>query len=162
MKGKNQTSKSPVKQKETKPKQLSLGLSSPFVNIFYSVKTRITARLNLFEANRFINDGLIWFYATLQATGAFFQLIFILNRIETLPSIIPLFGYTQLSNFALLPKYYILIFPLLAFVIFTYSFKAARTNYFRNTLLSHYILFLATLIVIFLSIHVISVVSNYV
>lgn len=154
--------KTQSKSIEKEPKQLSLGLTSPFTNFFTNIKWRITRRLNLFEANTFINDSLIWFFAIFQLIGIFYQLIYILNSLEILPSFLPLFEYNAVAGSYLIPKFYFLLLPVASFLIFSYSFKISRFYYFKNSLLAHYILFVSNIIIVTFCLHLIKTLSQYV
>jgi hypothetical protein len=147
---------------EKESKQLSLGLNSPFTNFFTNLKWRITRRLNLFEANTFINDSLIWVFAIFQLIGIFYQLIYILNSLEILPSFLPLFEYNAVAGSYLIPKFYFLLLPVISFLIFSYSFKVSRYYYFKNSLLALYILFVSNIIIITFCLHLIKTLSQYV
>lgn len=150
------------KQPEKKVAQLELGLKSPFKNVFYNLKGRLVSRFNLFEANTFINDPLVWLLVTSQLVGIFYQLIYVLNSLNKLPSLLPFLGYEAVTSASLLPKIYFLIFPIVSFVIFAITFRNSKINYFRNQFLSIYILLIGDLIILSLSLHIIKVLSQYV
>lgn len=150
------------KVKKEQVKQLSLGLKSPFTNIFYNFKSRIVSRLNLFGANAFINDPIIWLLVSFQIVGGFYQMIYILNEIEKLPSVIPLFGYAGNNIDTLIPKFYYLLFPIISFILLVVGFRMAKSVYFKNNTLAHYTLFVGLLVSLSLTLHIIAIISQYV
>lgn len=157
--------KTPVNKKKSQektPKQLSLGLNSPVSNIFTNLKWRVTSRLNLFEANTFINDPIVWFFAVIQLVAIFYQLIYILNGLPKLPSVLPLFDYASTTSTFLIPKLYFGLLPIAGFFVFAYTFRLSRSYYFRNSLLAHYILFISSLSIIVMCLHLIKIFSQYV
>lgn len=148
--------------KKEQVKQLSLGLKSPLSNVFYNFKSRIVSRLNLFGANSFINDPIIWLLVSFQIVGGFYQMIYILNQIEKLPSLIPLFGYSGNNIDTLVPKFYYLAFPLISFLLLVIGFRMAKSVYFKNNTLAHYTLFIELLVSLSLTLHIIVIISQYV
>lgn len=156
------TKKLASKKKDNDSQQLTLGLKSPFKNYFYDIKNRISSRLNLFEANTFINDPYIWLLSSIQITGSFYQLTYILNALPKLPSLLPLFSYSNITNISLIPKIAFLVFPLISLTIFMLTFKSARSNYFKNDSLAIYTLYIGALINISISLYLVKIISIYV
>lgn len=150
------------KEKDTDSEQLTLGLKSPFKNFFYDIKNRISTRFSLFEANTFINDPYVWLLSSIQIIGSFYQLTYILNALPKLPSLLPLFGYSNITSISLIPKIAFLIFPIFSLIIFMLTFRSARSNYFKNESIAIYTLFIGSLINISLSLYLVKIISIYV
>lgn len=149
-------------KKVEKAKQLQLGLTSPFQNFFIDIKTRLIARLRFFEANRFINDPVVWCFATIMAVGSLYQLLFIADKINYTPELVPLFKSTSTPEFMLVNKVYLFVLPILSLFIFVIAFRNSKKLFYKNDSLSKFILFISSIAIVIISLHLISTLLPYV
>lgn len=148
--------------KEKRNKQLELGLKSPIRNFFTRIKSRILARLSFFESNKFINDPFVWFFSSIMSVGSFAQLFFVTDNIGRVPEIIPIFRSTSIPQLMLVPKLFLFFIPVISLLIFIVTFRRSKSDYFKNASLSHFSMFLSSIVISVLSIHLIKILIPYV
>jgi hypothetical protein len=136
------------KKKEVQVKQLSLGLKSPFVNVFFNLKNVFTKRIVYFESNKYIKDQTIWCLISFQIVLILLQLILILNSIGKLPTMLPLISFVSNPIYSILSKYFIILNPILSLGLFVLNLRLSRTNYYHDKKISIYLSFLFSLIIL--------------
>ena len=153
--------KTQPKKKEEKAKQLSLGLRSPFVNIFFNIKNVFKKRAVYFENNKYIRDQLVWSMTSLQIVLILLQLVLILNTISKLPTMIPLISFTNNPAYSILSKYFIIFNPVLSLGLFALNLRLVRVNYYENKKTSIYLSFLFSLIILAIYINLFQIILTF-
>lgn len=149
------------KSQKEKVKQLDLGLKSPFKNYIYSLKDRFLKSFMFVESNSFLKDQAIWFLICFQVVLILSQLLYLLKSINMLPQILKVINFPSSIELSVINKHYLLLFPFISLIIFMFGLKTARKNYFKWRAVSMYILFVVSLVVLFISLHMFRIVSHY-
>ncbi|GAB4161083.1 MAG: hypothetical protein Fur003_4530 [Candidatus Dojkabacteria bacterium] len=109
--------KSSKAKPEVKEEQLGLGLVEPGSNKVHKLRRKLKDRFLYFETRRFIKSPYSWVSVMLSLALLATQLYYILNFINKLPSIIPIYSNSIDLAARLAPQSALYIFPALSLII---------------------------------------------
>ena len=106
-----------IKKEKVKEKQLDLGLKEPLGNTLITAKGRISRNLRILEIKRFIRSPYSWFFLTLAISLVATQVYYLINKLDALPTVIPIYFSSIDLTQRLGNKIELLLFPILSSII---------------------------------------------
>jgi len=134
-----------VDPNEKKEQQLDLGIKEPFKNRLFKIKRNIDLAILKFEVRKFLKDPLLWATLVIGIVLIGHQIYLILNNFTDLPVYLPIFKYFISIPRKLVIKDYIVVFPIISFIVLALSLIFTSRYYNSEKVLTKFLLFASML-----------------
>lgn len=122
-----------IKEKKTKEDvQIELGFKYSRLNFFYKFKKIIQKIEDKYELLPFWKNGFTWLLVFVIAFNVIFSLVSIIKDFNQLPPSIPFMYNAQTGTWSLIPKIFIICFPVLVLLIGYLLFEFIKSIFFIN------------------------------
>lgn len=150
-----------MRKKKEEAKQLSLGLRSPFSNYLALFNSKISDSFKIFELMKYAKDPVVWIINTINISLLALQAWILLQRIEDLPTKIPLVQYYNLDAMKLIERDFFISMPILSGALIIASILLSYKWFNREKILVKFLLYITLLSTMLLTYHLIKIVQSY-
>jgi len=153
----------PVSHEEIKSdEQLDFGLKEPTSNKYYNIKNRLYFSQQVWKNQRFAKDTFVWMFVIFTILCIALQVYILSIHFNQLPANIPILQMYLAPVLRLLPKSFVVIFPVITTTGFFISFPIGSRVYYENKYLGLFALAVSFVSSTFLTYATIKLISFYI